>query len=152
MKKMFIASDNTGFEMKKKLLVSFSVPDSLIGNITFEDLGPDNEDSTIDYITYAKMLSDMVAEVENSMGILISWSGIGISIIANKVDYVRAAVCLNTEMARIAREKYDANVICIANGFMTFEEIRDIVKKFISTKYIENITNVSRNYMIDNWR
>ena len=152
MKKMFIASDNTGFEMKKKLLVSFSVPDSLIGNITFEDLGPDNEDSTIDYITYAKMLSDMVAEVENSMGILISWSGIGMSIIANKVDYVCAAVCFNIEMARIAREEHDANVICIANGFMTFEEIRDTAKKFISTKYIENITNVSRNYMIDNWR
>ena len=152
MRKMFLASDNAGLVTKEKLLNSLSVPDELIHNILFEDLGPDDPDNIVDYTIYAKMLSDMVAEVENSMGILISWSGIGMSIIANKVDYVRAAVCFNVEMARIARESHDANIICIANGFMTFEEIRDTVRKFISTKYIENFTNISRNYMIDNWR
>jgi RpiB/LacA/LacB family sugar-phosphate isomerase len=151
MKKVFMASDNTGLVIKKKLLTSLSVYDNIISNIIFEDLGPDKVD-IIDYTFYTKILSDMIAEVENSMGILISWSSIGMSMIANKVDYVRAAVCLNVEMAKIAREELDANVICVANGFMTFEEIRDTVRKFISTKYIDNFTNVSRNYMIDNWR
>jgi len=105
--KYYIATDHAGVDFKafiKQLLQTK-------GHEVI-DLGPMSTDR-VDYPDYAKKLAQSVLEDEGSLGVLICGSGIGMSIAANKVTGIRAALCHDAYTARMGRAHNDANVLCI---------------------------------------
>jgi ribose 5-phosphate isomerase B len=143
---VFVASDHDAFQVKERIVTALSVP----SNMTIKDLGTDHDDFPIDFPIYAKMVADLVIETPESKGILLSYAGIGMAIMANKVNGIRAILGINPELAVIGRKEYDANICCVSSRFMSFEIIRDTVRAFLETKYNDDdIGNVRRLYMLD---
>lgn len=102
-----IASDHGGFAMKNQLVAHLREQ-----GISIEDLGCYSEDS-VDYPAYAETLARAVADGTYERGVLVCGTGIGMSIAANKVPGVRAALCADCYSAAMAREHNDANVLCL---------------------------------------
>lgn len=125
--KVFIGTDHRGFELKEKLKTTFS-------EYGFVDLGNSVLDSGDDYPDYGLVVGKAVIE-NGALGIVICGSGVGISIAANKVNGVRCALCWKEEIAKQAREHLDANVLAIPSDFLSFEEVKEIVKVFLETKF-----------------
>jgi ribose 5-phosphate isomerase B len=99
-----------------------------------QDFGPDSEES-VDYPDYALPLARSVACGENDAGILICASGIGMSIAANRVRGVRAALCVNEMMAESSRRHNNANVLCIGQSFLDEQTCCRIVEKWLTTDF-----------------
>ncbi|MCK5235726.1 MAG: RpiB/LacA/LacB family sugar-phosphate isomerase, partial [Deltaproteobacteria bacterium] len=97
MKKIFIASDHAGFELKEYLKGFLADKD-----LEVEDLGCDNEES-VDYPEYGRKLAELVAGDEGTRGILICGTGVGMSITANRVSGVRASLCSEPLSAKLTR-------------------------------------------------
>ncbi|HNL11657.1 MAG TPA: RpiB/LacA/LacB family sugar-phosphate isomerase, partial [Turneriella sp.] len=103
--KIAIAADHGGYELKEVLKQHFAA-------YNFTDLGT-NSNESVDYPDYGAALARRVAAGEFDRGILICGSGIGISIAANKVKGIRAALCHNAYTAEMSRRHNDANVIAM---------------------------------------
>lgn len=129
MEKLFIGSDHGGVELKSQL-ISFAE----INGFIIENLGPNNRDS-VDYPDYAKRVAKQVLTHENSLGILICRSGIGMSIAANKVTGIRAALVNSEEIARLSRQHNNANVICFGADFINAEVAKKALLKFVTTEF-----------------
>jgi ribose 5-phosphate isomerase B len=127
--KIAIASDHAGFEEKERLKPLLNE----LG-IQFEDLGTGSPES-VDYPDFARKVGEEVAQGNVEQGILICGSGTGMAIAANKVPGVRAAVAWSDEIARLAREHNDANVLSIAARFTSFEQISKIVRAWFAAKF-----------------
>ena len=89
----------------------------------------------VDYPDFAALVCKEVANKENYFGILICGSGIGMSICANKIRGIRAALCVNEYMARYARLHNDANVLCLGERLVGFGITKDIVSIFLNTEF-----------------
>ena len=124
-KKIFIASDHAGYEMKTKLKDNFS---------SFIDLGTNSIDS-VDYPDFANKLTNEVLNNDKSLGILICGTGVGMSIAANRSKGIRAGLVNSVEVARLIRQHNDANVLVIPGRFMEAEEAISCVKMFIETQF-----------------
>jgi ribose 5-phosphate isomerase B len=124
-KKIFIASDHAGYDMKTKLSNHFS---SLI------DLGTNSIES-VDYPDFAHKLTNEVLQNEGSLGILICGTGVGMSIAANRTKGIRAGLVSRVEIARLIRQHNDANVLVIPGRFMEDEEAKNCVQTFIDTEF-----------------
>ena len=124
-KKIFIASDHAGYDMKTKLSNHFS---SLI------DLGTNSIES-VDYPDFAHKLTNEVLQNEGSLGILICSTGVGMSIAANRTKGIRAGLVSRVEIARLIRQHNDANVLVIPGRFMEDEEAKNCVQTFIDTEF-----------------
>jgi ribose 5-phosphate isomerase B len=129
-KKIFIASDHAGFELKNIIIEHLKKKEYLI-----EDIGPFTEDE-VDYPIYAHALSKRVLENQQHIGILICGSGIGMSIAANKHKGVRASVCGDLKSARWTREHNDANVLCMGARIIDAELAKEITDIFLATDFI----------------
>jgi len=123
-----IGADHGGYEIKKELVRYLNKKGESV-----EDLGADNSDSC-DYPEYAYKVARAVGAGSADMGILICKSGIGMSIAANKVPGVRAALVLNKEMASSAREHNDANVLSLASNYTDAAAAKEFADIFLSTK------------------
>ena len=128
-KTIIVSSDHAGFILKKKIL-EFKYDNELI----FIDLGPFSEDS-VDYPDFAHNLSKDINCGKYSSGILICGSGIGMSIVANRYENVRAALCLNHEMARLSRQHNDANVLVLGSRLISFEQAIKCLEGFFFTNF-----------------
>src|SRR5210317_1669843 len=124
-KKIFIASDHAGYEMKTKLKDNFS---------SFIDLGTNSIDS-VDYPDFTHKLTNEVLNNDKSLGILICGTGVGMSIAANRSKGIRAGLVNSVEVARLIRQHNDANVLVIPGKFMEAEEAINCVKMFIETQF-----------------
>ena len=124
-KKIFIASDHAGYDMKTKLNNHFS---SMI------DLGTNSTES-VDYPDFAHKLTSEVLQNEGSLGILICGTGVGMSIAANRTKGIRAGLVSSVEIARLIRQHNDANVLVIPGRFMGDEEAKNCVQIFIDTQF-----------------
>ena len=124
-KKIFIASDHAGYEMKTKLKDNFS---------SFIDLGTNSIDS-VDYPDFAHKLTNEVLKNEGSLGILICGTGVGMSIAANRSKGIRAGLVNSVEVARLVRQHNDANVLVIPGRFMEDDEAKNCVRAFIDTQF-----------------
>ena len=124
-KKIFIASDHAGYDMKMKLSKHFS---QLI------DLGT-NSNQSVDYPDFAKKLTNEILNNKESFGILICGTGVGMSIAANRVSGIRAGLVNNAEIARLVRQHNDANVLVIPGKFMEQKEVISCVQTFINTEF-----------------
>ena len=98
------------------------------------DVGTDGCDS-VDYPDYALPVARGVASGEYERGILICGSGIGMSIAANKVRGIRAALCLSPKAAELSRKHNNANVLCLGAEFLTPEQAEEITKVWLRTEF-----------------
>lgn len=101
---------------------------------TVKDFGTDSPDS-VDYPDFAHPLADAIGKGEYPMGILLCGSGIGVSITANKHPQVRAALCWNEEVAALARQHNNANVLCLPGRFISEELALSMVEAFLKTGF-----------------
>ena len=124
--KIFIASDHAGFDLKKQILNT--VKANLI------DLGANTEES-VDYPDYAKKLVSKIRTTENSKGILICGSGIGMSIAANRDKNIRAGLAFTSEIAKLMREHNDANVLVLPGKFMNIQDALKCIRNFLTTNF-----------------
>src|SRR5258706_1528226 len=127
--KVALGADHAGFELKEAIKLYLQKQGH-----TISDFGAHSLDST-DYPHYAQMVSYAVAEHQNDFGILVCASGIGMSIAANKVPGVRAALVGDEETAALARQHNDANVLCLGSKQITADAARKIVDAFIHTNF-----------------
>ena len=127
--KIALASDHAGFSAKEELKPLLTQ----LG-IEFTDLGTTSEES-VDYPDYAKKVGEQVARGEVDQGVLVCGSGTGMAITANKVPGVRAAVAWSEEIARLARQHNDANVLAIGARTTPEGEIPKIVRVWFETAF-----------------
>ncbi len=127
--KIAIAGDHAGFQLKSKL------KQVLINNgIEVVDFGPYSIDSC-DYADFAHPLSVSIEKKEADLGILICGSGNGIAITANKHQQIRAAICWEEELAKLARQHNDANILVLPARFISEEEAIKCVNVFINEDF-----------------
>ena len=124
-KKIFIASDHAGYEMKTALNDHFA---------SFIDLGTNSFDS-VDYPDFAHKLTKEVLKNKNNVGILICGTGVGMSIAANRKKGIRAGLANNSKIARLIRKHNDANVLVLPGRFINTTEAKKSVQAFIATKF-----------------
>ena len=127
--KISIASDHAGFELKEKIKKYLLE----LGH-EYEDFGT-NSNESVDYPDFALKVAGSVAKKECDRGILICGSGIGMSMAANKVHGIRAALCCNVEMARLSREHNDANVLTMGARMIDENTAKDIVRVWLTTEF-----------------
>ncbi|HQX27195.1 MAG TPA: ribose 5-phosphate isomerase B [Alphaproteobacteria bacterium] len=125
--KIAIASDHAGFELKQAVVRHLGADNVL-------DLGANNLDS-VDYPDFGYAVGKALEEGNAEQGIVICGSGIGISIAANRNPAVRAALCMNTEMAKLARQHNDANVLALGARLVDEKTALDIVNVFFKTEF-----------------
>ncbi|PKN77945.1 MAG: ribose 5-phosphate isomerase B [Candidatus Cloacimonetes bacterium HGW-Cloacimonetes-1] len=125
--KIAIASDHAGFELKEQIKLVFS-------ELDFEDFGTDSQKS-MDYPDTGRPASEAVASGACAKGILICGSGIGMSITANKVKGIRAALCFNPDFARLSRMHNDSNILVLPGRFIATAYAVDIIKVWLETPF-----------------
>lgn len=127
--KVVLGADHNGVEFKQLLI------DHLISSgYEVEDAGP-QETSSVDYPDYAFTAAEMVSKGEADRGILICGSGVGMSMAANKVVGIRAALCFTPEAAALARQHNDANVLALAGWQGEASDVLRIVDTFLTTEF-----------------
>jgi len=146
--KIAIASDHGGFELKEYLKEAIEE-----SGFTYEDFGPNSKDS-VDYPDFALQVAEAVAKGEFSRGILVCGTGIGMSIVANKIPGVRAALCHDTFSAQATREHNDSNILALGERVIGRGLAGQIVKIWLKTdfqggrhqKRIDKIREIERKY------
>jgi ribose 5-phosphate isomerase B len=128
-KKIAIGGDHAGFTYKSMLIDLLKE----LGH-DVQDFGP-SSDASVDYPDHVHPLAKTVAEKGADLGILICGSGNGVAITANKYQEIRAALCWETELAKLAREHNNANILCIPARFVSEEKAADMVKIFLNTDF-----------------
>jgi len=130
--KIAIGSDHAGFEMKEK--IKKFLEDK---GYEYQDVGAEKLDPDDDYPVYGKKVAEAVASGDYDRGIAICGTGIGISIAANKVPGIRAAVCYNADVAKMSRLHNDSNVLALGGRTIDKETALDIVGVWLETPFTE---------------
>jgi ribose 5-phosphate isomerase B len=128
--KIAIGADHRGVSLKAALK-SYLL--SLSHEVT--DLGPEG-DASVDYPDYGFPLAEGVASGKWDRGILICMTGIGMSIVANKVAGARAALCIDEEIAKLSREHNDSNVLVLSAMKTDPEKAKRVAKVWLDTKFL----------------
>jgi ribose 5-phosphate isomerase B len=131
-KMIAVGADHGGFPMKEELK-SFLAE---LGH-RVHDFGT-NSESAVDYPDFAHAVARAVAERTADVGIVIDGAGVGSAMTANKVPGVRAAACYSVEIARNSREHNGANVLTLGSKTITSDQMRDIVRAWLSTDLTED--------------
>lgn len=142
MNSIYIGSDHAGFETKQKIVEWLKN-----NNYTVNDLGTNSLDS-VDYPDYAFKVCNEVIKNKHSLGVLICGTGFGMCIAANKVKGIRAVDVIKSDMASLAKQHNNANVLCLSGRFISIDENIKIVSNFLNTtfedrhqKRLDKITN-----------
>lgn len=134
--KVYIGSDHGGYELKEELKKYLGELGQEVEDMGAHELNP--QDDYPDFvIPVALRVAQGKLQNEDVVGIVIGRSGQGEAIAANKVKGVRAALCMNEQMARMAREHNDANVLSLGADFIDVETAKKIVKVFLDTPFSE---------------
>ena len=130
MKKVIpIGADHAGFELKSTVIQHLEA-----AGYELKDFGCYSEES-IDYPDFGHPVAEMVEENEGMLGILICGSGNGINMTANKHQGVRSALCWKKELAELARQHNNANIIALPARFISEAEGLEMVDAFLSTAF-----------------
>lgn len=146
--KIAIGSDHGGFKLKEEIKIHLEKK-----GIEVEDFGTHSEESC-DYPDIALLVGENVVAKKSELGILVCGTGIGISIAANKVPGVRAALCSDTFSAHATREHNNANILALGQRTVGAGLALDIVDTFINAKFegdrhlrrINKITEIENKY------
>jgi RpiB/LacA/LacB family sugar-phosphate isomerase len=129
MKRIIIASDHAGFTLKERLKPYLEKMDFKV-----KDLGTYSKERC-DYPRFSYRLAREVSAGRFKKGVLICKSGIGNSIVANRVPGVRAALCYNTKAARLSREHNDSNVLVLGSAFVNPGLAKKIISVWLKTGF-----------------
>ncbi|MFA4933253.1 MAG: ribose 5-phosphate isomerase B [Candidatus Omnitrophota bacterium] len=130
MSKILIASDHAGFDLKEKLKKFLEKK-----GIAAKDLGTYSRERC-DYPLYAYELAKAISLKKARRGILICKSGVGTSIVANRVPGVRASLCHNLKIAKLTRQHNDSNVLVLGSGFVKPDLAKKMVIAWLNTKFL----------------
>ncbi|MBU2447401.1 MAG: ribose 5-phosphate isomerase B [Bacteroidetes bacterium] len=127
--KIAVGSDHAGFKLKERVK-------SFLFNLSVEvlDLGCFSDESC-DYPDYGEAVALVVKENKAKFGIIICGTGIGISISANKIPGIRAALCTSPKMAELARLHNDANILALGSRIIDENEAEVIIRTFLATEF-----------------
>ena len=129
LKKIAIGSDHAGYKLKEYLKENLQKQ-----HYSIKDFGAFSEES-MDYPDPIHPLADAISRKEFEKGIIICGSGNGVAIVANKYKMVRAAVCWNEEITKLARRHNDANIISLPARFITNEQGLRYLQVFLDTEF-----------------
>jgi len=127
--KVAIGGDHAGFEYKAELTKYLTA-----NGFDVKDFGPFSSESC-DYPDFAHPLAASVEKGENTFGILICGSANGVAMTANKHQGIRAAIVWKNELAALARQHNDANVICLPARFISLDEAKEFALTFLNTAF-----------------
>ena len=125
-KKVIIGCDHTGIDLKNKII-------DLLKSQNLEVLDIEMKE---DYTDVANSLANIVVENQLNCGILICGSGVGVSIVANRVKGVRASLCHSILIAKLSRNHNNANILCLGARVLQSEEQLEIVKEFLQSEFL----------------
>ena len=128
MKKIAIASDRAGLELKTYII------DELKGQYDFDDLGTNNQDP-VDYPDYAIKVVDKILSGHSEFGILICGTGIGMSIAANRHKGIRAALCSDIYSVRLSRQHNNANVLAMGANIVALPIAKEMIKEWLKEEF-----------------
>lgn len=126
---LILGGDHAGYQLKEQVLTFLEEK-----SYAYKDIGP-WQDAPVDYPDFAHPLSEAVERGDYRFGILICGSGNGVAMAANKHTGIRAALCWNSEISRLARLHNDANVLCVPARFVSLDECLSIVEVFLTTEF-----------------
>lgn len=124
-----IGSDHAGFEYKSRLADWLREQ-----GFQVSDMGV-NQSTSVDYPDYAHPVANAVEQREAAFGILICGSANGVCMTANKHAGIRAALCWQTDVAKVTRQHNNANIICIPARFVAYEYARQMIEVFMETQF-----------------
>ena len=123
-----IACDHAGYDLKCFLIKTLKNEHQII------DVGT-NSSQSVDYPDYSHLLANCIISKEAQVGIIICGSGNGISMAANKHSGIRAALCWDVEIAKLARQHNDANILSLPARFISKDSAKEIVKIFLEEEF-----------------
>ena len=129
MKKIYIASDHAGFNLKRSIISKFS------RKLKFEDLGVNSSNKSVNYPEYAHKLCRKVSKRTNNIGILVCGSGMGMSLAANKHKKIRAALCYSIKNTKLSRLHNNANIITLGARLINKNTAFKCITTFMNTKF-----------------
>ncbi len=124
-----IGSDHAGFHYKEKIKEYLQARGFVVSDFGTHD------DASMDYPDAAHPVARAVGSGEYSMGILLCGSGNGVAMAANKHPQIRAAICWNEEITRLARMHNDANILVLPARFITWEQALNFTELFFGTGF-----------------
>jgi ribose 5-phosphate isomerase B len=127
--KIAIGGDHAGYAYKQDLIDQLKKQ-----GYDVTDFGPET-DASVDYPDHVHPLAKAINAKELDFGVLICGSGNGVAMTANKYPNVRAALCWQTDLARLAREHNNANIICIPSRFVSKEVAEEMMHTFLTTAF-----------------
>jgi ribose 5-phosphate isomerase B len=127
--KISMGADHKGFELKEKVKQYLTK----LGHEVI-DFGTDSTES-VDYPDFGFKVAESVAKGEADFGVVVCWTGNGMNITANKVKGIRSALCLDDEMAMLARAHNNANVLALASNFVWEEMAKKILDVWLATEF-----------------
>lgn len=127
--KIAIGGDHAGYQYKKSLIAQLEQQRHEV-----KDFGPGSE-ASVDYPDHVHPLASAVEGQEHDLGILICGSGNGVAMTANKHPQVRAALCWTPEIAALARQHNNANILCIPARFVSEQTAAEMVTAFLNTPF-----------------
>ncbi len=136
--KIAIGSDHAGFNLKREIV---ALLDQM--SVEVEDFGT-HDTAAVDYPDVARPVARAVARGDFDRGILICGTGIGVSIAANKVKGVRAALCHDTFSAHSSREHNDSNVLCMGERVVGVGVALDVVRAWLGARFSGEPRHVRR--------
>ena len=129
---IYLGADHRGYYLKEKIKKFL-----LSKKLKFEDLGNIKFDNNDDYPDFASLVAKKVSlKPEINQGIVICGSGQGVNIVANKYPSIRAGLCLSSWMAKKARQDDNINILSLASDLTDEQTAVNIVKTFLSTKFV----------------
>ncbi|MCM8780552.1 MAG: ribose 5-phosphate isomerase B [Candidatus Omnitrophica bacterium] len=130
MKRLLIASDHAGFSLKEKIKIYLEKKGFYV-----KDLGTHSKERC-DYPQYAFSLAKQISQGRYRQGILICKTGIGNTIVANRLPGVRAALCYNTRAARLSRQHNNSNVLVLGALFVKDAQAKRILNIWLNTTFL----------------
>lgn len=124
-----LGCDHAGFVLKNDLINMLHAEGFVV-----KDYGTNSTDS-VDYPDYVHPVATLIEKGETTFGILICGSANGVAMTANKYQKIRAAICWNNEIAALARQHNNANIICLPARFISKEQAKSMVKIFLHTAF-----------------
>lgn len=147
--KIYLGADHRGYELKEKIAAwLFEM------KYDFEDLGAPSLEPGDDFTRYAEEVASLVAKTENGRGVLLCGSGVGVEVMANKFDGIRAAIGKDVFQVEAGRNEDDMNILVIASDYTEEKEAKAMLIAFLETKFsgkaryerrIEEIEKVEAN-------
>lgn len=145
-----IASDHGGYDLKIQIIKYLEEKGH-----AYKDLGTCECGKSVDYPDYGLAVAEAVAKGECEKGIVVCGTGLGISIAANKVPGIRAALCTDSYMARMSREHNNANILALGGRVVGVELAMDIVETWLKSEFqggrhqtrVDKITAIENKYL-----